>query len=379
MDIIIGADFVPTQSNFRYFKENDEEFLLGNELKNILHSADLRIFNLEIPLCDNENKINKHGPCLLAPVSTASFYKQVGVDIFTIANNHIMDQGETGFKSTLETLKKINISTVGGGINKYEASEPYILTLNDKKVGVYACAEHEFSIATDSKCGANGYDPIRSYKDIENIKKECDYIIVLYHGGKEHYRYPSPKLQDICRNFVDAGADIVICQHSHCIGCKENYKNSTIVYGQGNFLFDNLESDYWKTGLLIKIKNLSEIEYIPIIKEKNSVRLAKRYQREEILSEFEQRSIKITCGGFVANNFENFSSELIFDYLWDISGASNSRFMKIINKLSGYRFYKFYVKRKFKTKDILALLSRFECETHREIIISGLKHILGEG
>ena len=42
------------------------------------------------------------------------------------------------------------------------------------------------------------------------LKKQCDYVIVLYHGGKEHYRYPSPYLQKVCRKIVDKGADIVV-------------------------------------------------------------------------------------------------------------------------------------------------------------------------
>lgn len=64
------------------------------------------------------------------------------------------------------------------------------------------------------------------------------------------------------------GADIIICQHSHCIGCFENYENSTIIYGQGNFIFDDSQSEYWKTSLLIniEIKDEFKIQYIPIVK-----------------------------------------------------------------------------------------------------------------
>ena len=33
------------------------------------------------------------------------------------------------------------------------------------------------------------------------------------------------------------GADVVLCQHSHCIGCYEQYEGAHILYGQGNFHF----------------------------------------------------------------------------------------------------------------------------------------------
>ena len=62
-------------------------------------------------------------------------------------------------------------------------------------------------------------------------------------------------------------ADLVVCQHSHCIGCMEEYDKGTIIYGQGNFLFDDSESIFWRTSLLLKIdlKNRN-LEYIPVCK-----------------------------------------------------------------------------------------------------------------
>ena len=69
---------------------------------------------------------------------------------------------------------------------------------------------------------------------------------------------------------VQKGADLVVCQHSHCIGCYESYKGSTIIYGQGNFIFDHLENEYWKTSMLIKL-TLGEqcsIDFIPLVREK---------------------------------------------------------------------------------------------------------------
>ena len=69
---------------------------------------------------------------------------------------------------------------------------------------------------------------------IKDIKKNCNYLIVVYHGGKEFYRYPSPYLKELCEFFTKIGADIVICQHSHCIGAQEKLDDKTIIYGQGN-------------------------------------------------------------------------------------------------------------------------------------------------
>lgn len=147
-----------------------------------------------------------------------------------------------------------------------EARKPYIIELDGLKIGIYACAEHEFSIATENASGANPFDPLESLDHVQGLSDKCDYVIVLYHGGKEHYRYPSPYLQKACRKMAEKGADLVVCQHSHCIGCFEEYEKSTIIYGQGNFIFDHSESEFWQTSLLVKIviDDGPHISYIPI-------------------------------------------------------------------------------------------------------------------
>ncbi|MFW6015997.1 MAG: hypothetical protein ACOCRK_06130 [bacterium] len=62
------------------------------------------------------------------------------------------------------------------------------------KTGIYTCADHEFTIATCNSPEENPFDSIESVDHIKDLKKRCDYLIVLYHEGKEHYRYPSPYL-----------------------------------------------------------------------------------------------------------------------------------------------------------------------------------------
>lgn len=79
--------------------------------------------------------------------------------------------------------------------NLEEATKPYIVKINGITVGIYCCAEHEFTIATAQKAGANPFDALESLDQVYRLKSICDYVIVLYHGGKEHYRYPSPYLQ----------------------------------------------------------------------------------------------------------------------------------------------------------------------------------------
>ena len=276
MKLIIGADFVPTASNMEYFESGELKYLFDGKLINYLSEPSFKIFNLEMPLTDIVSPIKKNGPALRASLKTINLYKKLGVNLVTLANNHIMDQGMQGLESTMSALDAADILHIGAGNNLHSAAQAYRFMFGKYIIGIYACTEHEFSIADDTMPGANPFDPLESYDYINALKNDCDYIIVLYHGGKEHYRYPSPDLQRYCRKFVDKGADLVVCQHSHCIGCMEKFKGGTIVYGQGNFLFDYSESEYWKTGMLIEIDNHFHIRYVPVVKNGPSVHMAEK-------------------------------------------------------------------------------------------------------
>lgn len=142
---------------------------------------------------------------------------------------------------------------------------------------------------------------------------------MLYHGGKEHYRYPSPKLQKICHKLIEKGADLVVCQHSHCVGCKEEYKGGTIVYGQGNFIFECGETDEcWKSAVLIDINimdNSHKIDYIPIIRNGNGIRLAKNKDADDIIDSFNVRSNEILNPQFVHENYQEYVEQQRSTYL----------------------------------------------------------------
>lgn len=372
MKILIGADIVPTNSNAELFRNGDSLHLLGEELQEQLNSADFRIFNLEVPLTDRGSPISKCGPHLMAPKDTVNGYKAIGCDLLTLANNHILDQGESGFRSTCETLRSAGIGYVGAGDHLEEARRPYIFECGGKKIGVYACAEHEFSIATGHSAGANPFDALESPDHIAELDKTCDFVIVLYHGGKEHYRYPSPNLQKVCRKFVEKGADLVVCQHSHCIGCEEKYLDGTIVYGQGNFLFDHSESEYWQTSLLIRIDDDLTISYLPLVKCENKVRLADKARSEEIMFGFRQRSEEIKQDGFIEQKYGEFAEAMRCDYLIGLSGLRRSFVFRALNKLSGHRFAKWFIKRRYDKDSLLAIQNIVECEAHRELLLKGI-------
>ena len=373
MNIIIGADLVPTKSNIELFEKGDINTLLGSDLIDIIHSADYRIFNLEIPLVNESSPIKKCGPNLIASTKCISAYKAMKIDLLTLANNHILDQGSKGLESSISTLKQAGISYVGVGNSIKEASRPKIISCEGKKIGVYACVEHEFTVATEDESGANPVDLLETPDHIIELKKQCDYVIVLYHGGKEQYRYPSPNLQKICRKLVEKGADLVVCQHSHCIGCKEEYKQGTIVYGQGNFLFDDEENEYWQTSLLIMISDNFKIKYLPLKKNKSTVRLAKGDEAENILEQFNLRSEEILDPEKVNQHYDELAIYYKNFYLLSVMKIKRGLLYRIINKLSNGLVEKTIINAVYNSKYRYTLRNYVECESHNELLLHILK------
>ena len=376
MKLMIGADLVPTDTNSELFEMGDVDSLIGNELIELLNSVDYCCFNLEVPLTDKKTPINKCGPSLQASTKSINTIRLINPFFFTLANNHIMDQGECGLKSTIEVLTDSGIAFAGAGYNLQQASKPHIVNIDGKTVGFYCCAEHEFSIASHDQPGANPFDPLESLDHIVALKEKCDYLIVLYHGGKEHYRYPSPKLQKTCRKIVEKGANLVVCQHSHCIGCKEEWENGTIVYGQGNFLFDHSQSEFWKTSILIEvdIDDLPKIKYHALVKDDNKVRLADPESAKQIMHGFNTRSAEITNQAFVYDNYMNFAKDMYYSYMYRVLGKkARSPIFKVLNKITNGLYLKKYVIRNYELDEKYALLNVLECEAHSELFSIGLR------
>ena len=367
--IIIGADVVPTASNIEAFQKDAPDFLFGG-LKEIWQAADARLINLEAPLTDGSIASQKCGPSLSAPSACAKGIAALNPTGVCICNNHIMDFGEDGLRSTRAALKANHVASFGAGEDLDEADQPFFIVKHGVRIGVYAVCEHEFSFATERKAGANPIDLINFSDRIREIKSSCDRLIVLYHGGREGYAYPSPDVQRICRKAADCGASLVICQHSHCVGSSERWNNATIVYGQGNFIFDADDKlPGFDTGVLVRFivgdYGADSVDYIPIQRAPGGAKLAQGEQATEILEGLERRSRHIRIEGFVPARYENYASEQK-DKLFHVFLSGNAM-LKGLNVLTGRRPMRMYAAQS-KTN----ILNTLRCESIRELMIQGL-------
>lgn len=369
MSLIIAGDLVPSRNDVKLFENGSINELLGKELCDKWSHAKCRIFNLEAPIIDNASPIIKFGPNLKISEKCIYGIKKLNPSLIMLANNHIMDYGVDGLNKTLSILSNNQINYIGVGNSSKDIKKYSILSIDNKKVAIYNCAEKEFSIALDNTPGAFGYNDDEICNDLQNLKIKNDYVIVIYHGGKEHYRYPSPQLRNRCRKMVENGANLVVCQHSHCIGCMEEENESYIIYGQGNFLFNLEDNDYWKTSLILDVyfEDKMKIDYIPIIRNEYGVSIPNKETSKKILNDFMTRSNEIKEKGFIEKEYNKLAEEAFNNYLCALHGSG--LLSRILNKITrGKHLHLCY-----KKSNYAQILNYIECESHNELLISGLK------
>ena len=370
MRILIGGDVVPWENNRALFEAGDIAGLMGPELSALWAGADLRLFNLECPVTDWTGTLFKNGPCLRAGAKCLDGIAAMRPSLLLLANNHILDAGTRGLEDMLSTLEKKGIGYAGAGRSLEAMREYAILEQDGRKVAVYACCDREFSLAGQDSAGANGLRE-SSYDTVRSLKDRADALIVIYHGGKEYYRYPSPELKAICRGFARAGADLVLCQHSHCVGAGETFQGCKILYGQGNFIFTKKRDEFWKTSLMVQLDLTDEglsIDYLPLSQTETGCRLADGSEKDEILAGLETRSREAQDDAFCEKAYAAFASELLPAYLYAFAGWGRLR-----RGLDRKIFHSALIRRRYSRKRMAAIWNFTATQAHRETLLKGLE------
>ena len=238
----------------------DDEALISTEILSFLNSADHVITNVEGPIANAEQNTTTDGAQQLLHTidpEAIKVLKKMNADIWNICNNHIMDAGEHGIKSTLEYAKAENVQTIGAGMNIQEARKPIILN-EAGGIGLFGVGyQRACRKADEEKAGCYSWSDLDEIqKTINDIKSKCRWCIVVAHAGEEFTPLPSPYTRERYRKYLEMGADAVIGHHPHVPMNYETVGNKIIFYSLGNFIFD---TDYQRSqfntqyGLLVKL------------------------------------------------------------------------------------------------------------------------------
>lgn len=380
IDLVILGDICPTADTRALFDSGDPERIFGS-LAGHLKQADISIANLECVLSDTARGIDKIGPVLTGKPQDASLLVAAGIDLLGIANNHIGDCGGPGVLDTVAACTAAGIAVAGAGADAGQAARPVVIDRAGWKIGVLPVAEREFNAAGPNSPGAHIFDPLEDLERIAALKRVCDYVIVLYHGGIEYYPYASPGLQRTCRSLVRHGADLVLCQHSHCIGARESYQSGEIVYGQGNAVYGyRSNKPDWNNGLAVRLRLQrgeagvgAEIDYMPIgCDETGRVGLLDAKQAEDCLSAFARRSARLGDAAWLEQSWRDFCDRLGRTHLPHAFGFSLT--LTRLNRSLRGALVRMLVPRRQR----MITMNMARCDAHREVIVTALERSLGD-
>lgn len=265
MNILIAGDLCPRYRG-AYIMESEEILKSAfEEVRDIVNQSDYSIVNLECPVVSSAAKpILKMGPNLCCSENVGDLLDYIGFKCVTLANNHIMDYGKQGLIDTMDFCRKRHIDYMGVGLSECEASSTFYKKIDNKTIAIINCCEQEFSIASGDNAGAAHLEPVAIYYRINNAQNKADRVIVIVHGGHEHWQLPSPRMVDLYRFFIDAGADVVVNHHQHCYSGYERYKDGLIFYGLGNFFFDSKPikvDSLWNYGYMVTLSFEDDISF----------------------------------------------------------------------------------------------------------------------
>lgn len=243
----------------------------------LFEAADLVMANLEVPLTARGAPADKHVVFRSDP-SLAHELRAAGVDVVTLANNHMADCGLDGMFDTLEALGAAGVAAVGAGRNLDAALAPAVLAASGTRVAFLGIAT-TLAVGSGAAPERPGIAPVRvttSYVvdataleetpgiapvvetrawagDVEVVaravaaaKRQADACIVAVHWGVPHgwvaqFQDPIADYQrPLARVLVEAGADVVVGHHPHVLHGIEVIGGRPVFYSLGNFLFHAL-------------------------------------------------------------------------------------------------------------------------------------------
>ena len=257
-------------------------------IRKMTGSHDLAFCNLECPITEEGNPIAKRFS-FCADTSYANGIVNSGFNIISIANNHTLDYGRTGFIRTSQLLSEKGLFTIGGGENQKEARRASIITKNGLKFAFFAFIDMlpDGIVYIESEAGPAYASTEEIVREIEKIRDKVDFVIVSFHWGIEFNRYPRIDHVEKAHRIIDAGADLILGHHPHVLQSVEIYKERPIIYSLGNFVFDQHKLEQCQSAIfecVFEKGKVDSISFIPVILEESCPRIAKKEEGKKIMN-----------------------------------------------------------------------------------------------
>ena len=242
--------------------------LITPYLQQEMVNADMTVINNEFPFSTRGTKAPDKQYTFRVEPSYVSALVDMGVDVASLANNHALDFGQDALLDTFTTLDNAGIPYVGAGETKERAEEAIFVEAGGRKVGVLSASRVipvvEWNITTRQPGLFCTYDSSRLVQRIKEIESQCDYVVVFVHWGIERKAYPEEYQRNLAKQYIDAGADLVVGNHSHVPQGIEYYKGVPIVYCLGNYIFNPNMTDTYALKAVWDVEGNTSLQVIPV-------------------------------------------------------------------------------------------------------------------
>ncbi|MDD5605878.1 MAG: CapA family protein [Patescibacteria group bacterium] len=244
-------------------RQTGQEILAGNidypfqNITGILQSADITFVNLESQLADlnGETQSPTNEYRFAGPPQGALALHNAGIDIVSIANNHMWDYGQERLQETINNLNAQEIVYVGADMLPENRFAAKILEVRGQKIAFLAFTD---LLNGYEKSGADQYvafgDEDACIAEIKQVREFADWVLVSLHAGAEYTAKPTARTIELAHTFIDAGADAILGHHPHVPHPIEIYKDKPIFYSLGNFAFWQPFTFWTQNSFLIKLE-----------------------------------------------------------------------------------------------------------------------------
>lgn len=272
-------------------RENGIYDSISPELLDEMKNADILMLNNEFPYSDRGTPTPEKQFTFRAKPESVTMLADMGVDIVSLGNNHAYDYGEAGLLDTLDILKEAGMPYVGAGRNLEEAAAPVYFLINDIKIAYVSATQIErldkpdTKGATDTSAGVfRCFNPEGLLKIVEEAKENSDFVVVFIHWGTENTEELDWLQLDQAPKIVQAGADLIIGAHPHCLQPIQYIDGVPVVYSLGNFLFNSKPVDTCLIHAAIDENGLKSLRFIPALQKDCKTLLLDGEEKERVLS-----------------------------------------------------------------------------------------------
>ena len=269
LNIVMTGDILLDRGVRQVINRQGIDQLFSPSIDSVLQSADVVVGNLECPATKIKAPVFKQYIFRGEPEWLLDL-KRHGVTHLNLANNHSIDQGREGLLDTYQNIQKAGIIPFGAGQNMQEAIRPVLLSETPRRVWIVASLQlalENYAHLPDKPCvSQQSIDAL--CEQIAQLRKDdprC-YIIVSLHWGWENHEEVVPRQRYDAHQLVNAGADALVCHHTHTRQPMEMYRDKPIYYGLGNFIFYP-QRDINRRGAIVRLTitdNDAKAEEIPI-------------------------------------------------------------------------------------------------------------------